>query len=107
MRASINAEGEQYIPGIADEATVAGVEIQHPSCDDRARSLEPTAFRLHAVDGRELAVGVESPQDLAVNGRVGAHAAVERPGEHRARNYRHRRALRRAARARLGAQLRL
>ena len=36
--------------------------------------------------------------------RVGAHAAVERAGEHRAGNHRDRRALRRAARAAFAAQ---
>src|SRR5688572_12134078 len=74
----LNAERQQNIPRVSDESPVSRIEVNHPAGDDGAGALQAAALGLHAVHRRELAVGVEGPQDLAVHGGVGAHAAVER-----------------------------
>src|SRR5581483_4215727 len=103
---SLEAEGEQHVARPADEAAVARVDVEHAADDHRAWTVDRTAPRLDAVDRLKLAVRVELPQNRAVLGRVGAHAAVVRGREDGTGDDRHGCALRRAALAIGSAELR-
>src|SRR5688500_1323105 len=95
--ALIDAEGEQHVARIADEAAVSRVHIRPAAGNERSGTFEPAAVRLHAVDRLEFAVRVERPQNLAVGSGVSPQPAVQRSREDGPWNGGHRRALRCAA----------
>ena len=85
-RLFVDAERQQHVARPSAERAVAGVDVDHSAGDDRAGTADRRAFRRHAVHRLEVAVGVVLPEQRSVLRRVGAHAAIVRPGEHRTWN---------------------
>src|SRR5580692_12491793 len=77
-------ERQQHIPLPADEAAGTGGYIHHPIDDDGAGRIYAAAVGFDAVDGVEIAVCVERPEERAIFGGVGAQSAVHAGIQHRA-----------------------
>src|SRR6266571_305885 len=59
-------EREEHVAWTQAERSVPGTDIHHASGDHRRRAVHRSTLRLHAVDGAELAVRVEGPDNRAV-----------------------------------------
>src|ERR1700730_10280917 len=66
------------------EASVTGIYIQHPVHGDSAAVIHGAPAGGNTVDGLEVPVGVEEPDDGAVACRIGAQATVQSRTQHRA-----------------------
>ena len=96
-------EGEQDVARPSDDAVVSRVHEQEAVHHHGTGAIDRRAVGFHAVDRRELAVGVHLPEQIEPSrGGVGAQAAVGPAGEDDAWNGGDGAALRREA-ALLGA----
>src|SRR4029453_16358418 len=84
--ASVHPESKQHVPGSPEEAAITGIDVHHSADDNRARAIDRAAFRPDAVHRREVAIGVELPQDRPVFGCVRPDAAIVRAREHGSRD---------------------
>src|SRR5262245_38397877 len=94
---SIDTKRQEHVARSRSDAAVSGIDEQHPAADDERRAVDAGASAFDAVDGVELLVRIELPEDLSVGGRIGTDTAVERHGEDCSRNERRCTALRRVA----------
>src|SRR5262245_399858 len=82
-----DAEREEHVAGRTKaEIGVSRIHEQHATRDNRPGAVERAALRRDAVHGCVWLGGIVFPDHAAVAGRVGAHDAVGRSGEHDARN---------------------
>src|SRR5580704_5290936 len=82
---AVDREGQQDVAGRSAGRVVAGVEVDHPPADGRARTVERSAPRRDTVDRLVRTDGVEVPEHRTVGGGVGAHVPVHRSGKRDAR----------------------